>query len=201
MDRKKFLATSAITAFSLSAFGRIVRSVGDTFTGECETTNDILGPFYRPNSPVRSDLTWEGLEGARVTVKGRVLGSDCTSPLEDAVVEIWHCDTKGEYDNDSEAYRLRGQWRTKKDGAYEFKTIFPGKYLNGRLYRPSHIHFRVSAPGHAELISQIYFKGDPHITKDPWASQDRAKHRILEVLPEDIFGGFAIHFDVSLREG
>src|SRR5688572_27116115 len=113
MDRKKFLATSAITAFSLSAFGRVVRAVGDTFKGDCETTNDILGPFYRPNSPLRSDLTWEGLEGARITVKGRVLGSDCTTPLEDAVVEIWHCDTKGEYDNDTDAYRLRGQWRTK----------------------------------------------------------------------------------------
>jgi catechol 1,2-dioxygenase len=200
MDRKKFLAASAITAFSLSAFGRVIKSMGGTFTGECETTNDILGPFYRPGAPVRSDLTWEGLEGARVTVKGRVLGADCTTPLDDAVVEIWHCNIQGEYDNDTEFYRQRGQWRTRKDGEYAFKTIFPGKYLNGRLYRPSHIHFRVTAPGHAELISQIYFKGDPHIKQDPWASQPKAGHRILEVLPEDIFGGFAIHFDVVLRE-
>lgn len=200
MDRKKFLATSAITAFSLSAFGSIVKAFDGTFKGDCDTTNDILGPFYRPNSPERSDLRFEGLQGAPITVKGKVFGHDCVTTLEGAVVEIWHCDTLGEYDNDTALFRLRGQQTTDKAGNYVFNTIFPGKYLNGRLYRPSHIHFRVTAHDHQELVSQIYFKGDPHITLDPWASQEKAKHRILEILPEDTVGGFAIHFDVYLRD-
>lgn len=199
MNRKKFLTTTALTAFSLSAFGTIAKAIDGSFKGDCDTTNDILGPFYREGSPLRSDLTFEGLEGARISVKGRILGPDFKTPLENATVEIWHCDTKGEYDNETDQFRLRGQWKTDKSGEYAFRTIFPGKYLNGKLYRPSHIHFRVSAPGHAELISQIYFKGDPHLQKDPWASQEKAKQRILEILPEDIAGTFAIHFDVFLR--
>jgi catechol 1,2-dioxygenase len=204
MDRKKFLLTTGLTAIAMSAFGRVVQHLdGDQemFGGDCATTNDILGPFYRPGSPVRADLTHEGLQGARITVQGRVLGPDCKKPLQNATVEIWHCDTLGEYDNESNEFRLRGQWKTDASGAYSFKTIFPGKYLNGRLYRPAHIHFRVSAPGHKELISQIYFKGDPHILEDPWASQSKANQRILPVLPEGILGDFTVHFDVFLNEG
>ena len=29
----------------------------------------------------------------------------------------------------------------------------------------------VQAKGHAPVITQCYFKGDPHIAKDPWASK------------------------------
>jgi catechol 1,2-dioxygenase len=90
---------------------------------------------------------------------------------------------------------------TDEKGVYSFTTILPGKYLNGELYRPAHIHFRVTAPGYREIISQIYFKGDPHITEDPWASQPKAEHRILSVVPEDIHGGLAVNFDVFMRKG
>lgn len=201
MDRKKFLLTTGLTAFALSSFGRVVASLaGDktTFGGDCATTNDILGPFYRPNSPQRTDLTYENLPGAKISVQGKVLGPDCKTPLQNARVEIWHCDTLGEYDNDTDAFLHRGQQLTDARGEYAFKTIFPGKYLNGRLYRPAHIHFRVSADGHKELISQIYFKGDPHILEDPWASQSRAKDRILPILPTDLSGGFSVAFEVYL---
>ena len=51
-----------------------------------------------------------------------------------------------------------------------------------------------------ELISQIYFKGDPHITEDPWASQSKAKLRILEISPEDIKGNLTINFDIYTKE-
>jgi protocatechuate 3,4-dioxygenase beta subunit len=47
----------------------------------------------------------------------------------------------------------------------------PEKYLNGKLFRPAHIHFRVTAA--EELVSQIYFMGDPNITEDPWASKKK----------------------------
>ena len=72
--------------------------------------------------------------------------------------------------------------------------------MNGELYRPSHIHYRVTEKNSKELVSQIYFKGDPHITKDPWASQEKAKLRILQITPEDITGNLAINFDIYLAE-
>ena len=199
MNRKKFLINSSLAAFSLSAFGAVIpnKETGG-FKGDCETTNDILGPFYRQNAPLRQDLTFEGLEGSKVAVKGIVYGEDCVTPIQNALVEIWHCNTEGEYDNESDRFEHRAGWKTDGNGEYEFNTILPGKYLNGALYRPAHIHYRVSAKDHKELISQIYFAGDPHIEEDPWASQKKAEHRILPITLEDVNGNLVVNFDVYL---
>jgi catechol 1,2-dioxygenase len=198
MDRKNFLRNATLAAFSMSTLGSVVRAKGNAFSGDCETTNDILGPFYRENSPERSDLTYKGLEGCRIQIKGVVYGPDCTTPLPDAKIEIWHCDTKGEYDNETEQYLHRASQKTSATGTYSFKTIMPGKYLNGTLYRPSHIHFRVTATGKKELISQLYFQGDPHIPDDPWASETSAKHRTLVIFPDTTDGSLSIEFPIYL---
>jgi catechol 1,2-dioxygenase len=210
MDRKKFIVTASLAAFSISACASI-KTDGESSTttdgnpdsegeggliDECKTTNDILGPFYREGAPDRSDLTYEGLSGSRVLVKGRILGSDCITPVQKALVEIWHCNTEGEYDNDSDEFRHRGVQTTSKTGEYSFQTILPGKYLNGKLYRPAHIHFRVTSPDIAELVSQLYFIGDPHITADPWASQEKAKDRIRPIVLEDTKGNLVVNLDI-----
>ena len=200
MNRKNFIISSSLTAFALTTFGAIIQKPSGEFTGDCETTNDILGPFYRPNAPIRSDLTYEGLAGTRIVLKGKIFKSDCKTTLKGALVEIWHCDTEGEYDNETKAFRHRAALKTNENGEYAFTTILPGKYLNGELYRPSHIHYRVTEKNSKELISQIYFEGDPHIVEDPWASQDKAKQRILPIIPEDIKGNLALYFDIYLKE-
>jgi len=120
-------------------------------------------------------------------------------PLKNAGVEIWHCNSKGDYDNDTKEFKQRARWNTNEKGEYSFKTILPGKYLNGELYRPSHIHFRVTEKESKELISQIYFKGDPYIVKDPWASQDKSKLRILQIIPQGVDGSLTINFDIYLN--
>ena len=200
MDRKKFLVTSSLAVLSISAFGR-VRNVGENkFLSDCETTNDILGPFYRPDAPTRNDLTYKGLEGNIVEIKGKVMKADCVTPLKNALVEIWHCNKKGSYDNDSNNFNQRAKWFTNENGEYSFKTILPGKYLNGKVYRPAHIHFRVTEENSKELISQLYFTGDPHITTDPWASNKNAKERILPIILEDTTGNLAVTFNIFLRE-
>ena len=200
MDRKKFLLSSTLTAVSLTTFGSMIKNVEGKYVGDCDTTNDILGPFYKPNAPVRSDLTYQGLAGNRILLHGKFFKSDCITPVRDAMLEIWHCNTEGEYDNDSNDFRLRARWFTNEKGEYSFKTILPGKYLNGELYRPAHIHYRVTEKSSRELISQIYFKGDPHIAEDPWASQPKAKSRILEIAPEDNNGNLSVKFDIYLEE-
>lgn len=200
MNRKDFIVSTSLAAFSLSTFGAAVRQTDGNFKGDCETTNDILGPYYRPNAPERNDLTFEGIEGVKVEVKGRVYASDCITVLPNALVEIWHCNARGIYDNDTQEYKHRATWRTDKEGRYSFKTIIPGKYLNGELYRPSHIHYRVTEESSSELISQIYFQGDPHIEKDPWASAKKASHRILQIIPEDVNGNLVILFNIYLKE-
>jgi catechol 1,2-dioxygenase len=200
MKRKEFFISSALAAFSMSAFGSVIQQLNGSFKGDCATTNDILGPFYRPDAPLRSDLVEEGLAGARITLRGQVFGPDCVTALPNAQVEIWHCDTLGEYDNETAAYRHRARLLTNAKGEYAFHTIVPGKYLNGKLYRPSHIHYRVTEGRSNELISQIYFQGDPHITADPWASNQKAEHRILPIVPDDTAGNLAVKFDIYLRE-
>ncbi len=208
MDRKDFLRTSALAAFAISTFGQVSaresvesKLPNSSHRGDCDTTDDILGPFYRPNAPVRSDMIFEGLNGSKVNLKGKVYTDDCTTALENAKVEIWHCDTQGSYDNKSDDFLHRAQQSSDLDGNYGFQTILPGKYLNGKLYRPAHIHFRVTHPEHKELISQIYFSGDPHIDKDPWASQKKAEARILPIILEDTNGNLAVTFDIYLAKG
>jgi len=198
MNRKKFLINSGLTVVGLSTLGFIKKDAKGAFIGDCQTTNDILGPFFRPDAPLRSDLTYEGITGSIIEIKGTVFENDCITPIEDALIEIWHCDSDGNYDNDSEEFRHRASFMTLADGVYSFKTIIPGKYLNGALYRPSHIHFRVTAKNHPELISQIYFQGDPHIEKDPWASSAKAIHRVLPVAPINITGNLNVRFDINL---
>lgn len=200
MNRKEFIITSALTAIGITTLGSIRKLENGFFKGDCETTNDILGPFYRENAPLRNDLTSKDLEGTRITIKGKVFKSDCTTPIKDALVEIWHANTKGEYDNDSDYFNQRAGWKTNKEGEYSFLTIMPGKYLNGKLYRPAHIHFRVTAKGQSELVSQIYFTGDPHITKDPWASKSKAEERVLTIIPEDVNGNLVVNFNIYLKE-
>lgn len=200
MDRKKFLLTTGLAAFALSGIGSVIRREDGGFTGSCETTKDILGPFYRDGSPDRRDLTWEGLPGNRIYIGGQVFSDDCETPLNKTQVEIWHCDTEGVYDNETPDFKLRGSQFTAGMGEYGFLTVLPGKYLNGRLYRPAHIHFRVRHPEHHELVSQVYFKGDPHIEEDPWASNRKAESRILEISPMDLHGGLAVRFDIYLRK-
>lgn len=210
MDRKKFLVTASLAAFSISACANVklkeesgtneepdAKANGEgEFVANCATTNDILGPFYRANAPVRTDLTFTDLEGSEIELKGRIMGSDCITPIENALVEIWHCNTEGEYDNDSDDYLHRGVQTTSKTGEYSFKTILPGKYLNGKLFRPAHIHFRITSPTTNELVSQLYFIGDPHITKDPWASQEKAVDRIRPIVLEDVKGNLVVNLDI-----
>ena len=199
MNRKEFIKKGFLGAAAVSTCGFAIKK-GNNYEGDCETTNDILGPFYRPNAPTRQDLTDEATSGHVIELKGVVYGADCTTPLKSALVEIWHCDTEGRYDRKSDNFRCRAKWLTDDDGKYSFKTILPGKYLNGELYRPAHIHFRVTAENSKELISQIYFKGDPHIEKDPWASKKEAVHRILPITLEDTKGNLTVGFDIYLNE-
>ncbi len=198
MTRKNFLATAGLSAFSISAFGSVRPGAGDLFVADCATTNDILGPFYRPDAPLRQDLTSPGLPGSVIQLSGTVFGADCTTPLVGALIEIWHCDTRGEYDNESADFQLRARWITDEAGTYSFRTILPGKYLNGEKYRPAHIHYRVTAPDSRELVSQLYFHGDPHITADPWASRAGAERRILPIALLDTVGNLAVSFDIYL---
>lgn len=183
IDRRFFLKQSARYAVAVTVFQTLQACSNETnknkILPQCKTTDDILGPFYKANAPFQENITPSESMGNALMIKGQVL-SGCNTPVKDAIVEIWNANEKGEYDMSPE-FKFRGKYQTSETGEYLFKTIIPGKYLNGNIYRPSHIHFRITAPDHNELISQLYFKDDPHIQTDPWASAPKASERILMI--------------------
>ena len=181
--RRRFLiAVPAAAAAAVSAHAG---------AGACLVTDgDILGPFYRPNAKSTANLADASTLGERLLLTGTVLRPDCKTPVVGATVDIWHCDHEGAYDVKTpdekiapENYRFRGITQTGQDGRFVIETIVPGRYsippgLEGfERYagqtRPAHIHVTIVHPIYLPLTTQIYFTGDPHIAKDPWAQYSR----------------------------
>ena len=106
--------------------------------------------------------------GTRVIISGVVQSLDCTSVIPDTLIDVWHANEAGEYDNTG--FNLRGVTQSNSQGFYLFETILPGKYLNGALYRPSHIHFKITPPSFPTIVTQLYFDGDTDIPADAAAS-------------------------------
>jgi protocatechuate 3,4-dioxygenase beta subunit len=133
-------------------------------TPECrdahdETPRQTEGPFYKPKAPERAVLRERGMKGTGVALGGFVLTRSC-KPVANAIVDLWHADDAGEYDN--KGFRLRGFVRTDSQGRYSFNTIQPGNYPG----RVRHYHVKVQAPGARLLTTQLYFPGEPGNARD-----------------------------------
>jgi protocatechuate 3,4-dioxygenase beta subunit len=148
--------------------------------------------------------------GKPLTIRGR-LGS-CTLPSQ-TLIEVWHADHLGCYspqqsctdlEDADRPFHLRGTLKPDAKGNYSFKTIVPGRYLNGGTYRPSHIHFRIShnpvdQDPEWQLVTQLYFEGDPYIADDYATGDPGAKNRIIP-LTENAAGEASGTFDIVLPE-
>ncbi len=197
MQRRIFIKNMSISAVAVSASG-FVRFDGNRYTGDCETTSDILGPFYRPNSPKRNNLLIPGENGHKLELTGIIKHNDCITPYKNAKIELWHCDSNGIYDNTTDDFRYRGTTYSGENGQYSFKTILPVPYDvgNGQI-RPAHFHLMITAEGYQPLITQLYFSGDEHIVSDLSASSPTAKRRILE-MQEKSDNSSKVQYDVSM---
>ncbi|MDX1760716.1 MAG: hypothetical protein R3218_01040 [Christiangramia sp.] len=181
MKRREFAKMTSLGVIAISTTG-FINFNGKNYVGDCETTSDILGPFYRPDSPERDNLVIKGMPGALVELSGKVRHQDCTTPYKNAKVELWHCSNDEVYDNDTEEYRYRGTTYCDESGNYKFLTQMPVPYdAGGGEIRPAHFHLMFSAPGYQSLITQIYFEGDEFLDNDPSTLSPRAKRRILKI--------------------
>jgi catechol 1,2-dioxygenase len=154
-------------------------------SGNTETSQSLLGPFWRLNAPrianggsiVRSDTP-----GDPLLVTGRVVDG-AGRPIEGAEVDVWHASPVGLYENqdpEQAEMNLRGKLTTDADGRFWFRTVkmvgypIPTDGVVGRLlteqdrhpYRPAHLHALIVKPGFKVLISQVYDPRDPHIDTD-----------------------------------
>lgn len=164
----------------------------DSLLDNCETTPDIEGPFYLENAPFSTKLASNGSPGTPLFITGTIYARDCTTPVKEALVDVWHANDAGGYENNN----YRGRMETDDSGNYAFETILPGKYLNGAQFRPRHFHYKVSS-GNELLTTQIYFEGDTSIPIDPWASDPDAVDRIIP-LTEDANGNLHGVADIYL---
>lgn len=123
------------------------------------TPSQTEGPFYKPRSPQRASLIEPGMPGTKIIVAGYVLTRSCR-PIPRALVDVWHADDRGEYDNTS--FRLRGHQFTDEAGRYYMETIVPGLYPG----RTRHFHVKVQAANQPVLTTQLYFPGEPRNQND-----------------------------------
>jgi catechol 1,2-dioxygenase len=150
------------------------------------TSSAILGPFWREDAPVYpngASIIQGGVEGGEMAlVQGRVLSLD-GQPIEGAIVNVWETAPNGLYeqqDPNQPDYNLRGAFRTDKEGRYAFRGLRPTEYpipfdgpagdllkmMDRHPDRPAHIHFRVRAPGHQELVTQVYDRNNQYLETD-----------------------------------
>jgi protocatechuate 3,4-dioxygenase beta subunit len=170
LTRRTALVTLCQSALGVAAFGASGLT-GESAALACgpmecgATAANIEGPFFKPGAPTQSILVRPADMGERLVLTGRVLGRDC-QPIAGARIEIWHADAHGAYDN--EGNHFRGVLETDAQGAFKLSTVLPGRYLNGKKYRPAHIHAKVHAHGRPVLTTQLYFEGDPENHGDPF---------------------------------
>jgi len=167
------------------------------------TPDQILGPFYpaMKTADESGDLTHlpgrsGRAEGQILNVMGRVL-TIRGEPVPGAKIEVWQANAKGRYTHPADRnpapldpnFDGFAVLKTDAAGRYGFKTVKPGAYPVGPfapgVVRPPHIHFRMIGR-EDELVTQMYFRGDPLNEKDRWlqsALPGSTELLIAKVLP------------------
>jgi protocatechuate 3,4-dioxygenase beta subunit len=153
LTRRRMLAAAALLPIA-PAFAQ-----SRPLTCGALTEAQTEGPFFKTNTPLRASLVEAGSKAPRLVVTGQVLSAQC-KPVPNALLDFWHADEDGEYDN--RGFRYRGHQFADAQGRYRLATIVPAEYPG----RTRHIHVKVQAPGGRILTTQLYFPGDPGNTRD-----------------------------------
>ena len=139
------------TAFALTSSSAAAQTVHEAPAGAPSTGRVVL----------------QGEPGMPLRVSGVVVGP-AGSPISRASLYVFQTDAEGYYGvkpvSDNRNPRLKLFLRSDEDGGWSFDTIKPGSYPNSRV--PPHIHFEVSAPGHASRVFEIVFEGDSFVTPE-----------------------------------
>jgi catechol 1,2-dioxygenase len=153
--------------------------------GQTDTTANLMGPFWRMNSPATENggtIVRSPTSGAPIFVNAWVRDSQ-GRPVEGAEVDVWHTSSEGFYENQDPGQadmNLRGKFTTDGNGHIAFRSVKPAGYpipLSGPVgallraqgrhnMRPAHIHFMIYKPGFKTQFSQVYSSDDPNLETD-----------------------------------
>jgi hydroxyquinol 1,2-dioxygenase len=195
--------------------------------GQTETAANMLGPFWRLNSPRVENggtLVHVPTPGPPLFVDARVVDGN-KQPIAHAEVDVWQSSTEGFYDNQIPGLKqmnLRGKLTTDANGRFWFRTILPAGYpipIDGPVgellaaqgrhnMRPAHLHFLIFKPGFKTLISQVYVNGAPYLDSDVQFGVTRAlvgnyvRHE-GEPAPEDDVKGewYSLEYTFGMEPG
>ena len=161
--------------------------------GATETTANLLGPFWRADSPATesgASIVRSPTPGEPIFVNAWITDPQ-GQPVARAEVDVWHSSTEGYYENQDPVQadmNLRGKFTSDADGHIAFRSIKPAGYpipvdgpvgdllrAQGRAnMRPAHLHFLIYKPGFKTHISQVYTDDDPHLETDSQFGVTRA---------------------------
>jgi len=166
-NRRRLLAVGTWTASTwaasglglASAFTQELAPTPQCHDGDEPTVRQTEGPYFKASSPQRADLVEPNGKGRLLELSGQVLTRACR-PVARALVDLWHADERGEYDNSG--FRYRGHVFTDSEGRYRFRTILPALYTG----RTRHYHVKVQAPDRPVLTTQLYFPDEPANRRD-----------------------------------
>jgi catechol 1,2-dioxygenase len=217
--RQEFVLLSDVLGVSM-----LVETVNHR-AGGSGTESTVLGPFHVVESPPRelgADIALDG-KGEPCLVTGRVTGPDGAG-VAGAQVDVWQANDDGFYDVQQPGVQpernLRGLFTADAEGRFWFRTIVPRYYPIpddgpvGRLltatgrhpYRPAHVHFLVTAPGHRPLTTHLFVAGSPYIDSDAVFGVKESLVREFALVDDPARAAEAglpnpfrtVHFDVAL---
>src|SRR5499427_5178934 len=166
-------------------FSSLICLLNNGNRGQTETDANLLGPFWRLNSP----RTPNGGSIVRSPTPGPVLFVDAwfhdakEKPIASVEVDVWQSSPEGFYENQDPVQadmNLRGKFTTDADGYIGFRSVKPAGYpipIDGPVgdllraqgrhnMRPAHLHFLAARDGFKTLISQVYVNDDKFIETD-----------------------------------
>ena len=134
------------------------------------------GPYYLDLDLDRSDIT-EDRVGAPLALTIVVATVDACTPIQDAAVDLWHCDAEGIYSGfvaastgggggTDDSIFLRGTQLTDASGQATFQTLYPGWYRG----RTVHMHMKVHVGGNQIHTTQLFF--DDSFTDQVYAANE-----------------------------
>jgi hydroxyquinol 1,2-dioxygenase len=208
-------------------FSTLVCLLNNGNNGQTETTANLLGPFWRMDSPVTANgetIVRSPTPGPALFVNARVKDTG-GNPVADAEVDVWQSSPEGFYENQDPqqaSMNLRGKFKTDDSGHIRFRSVMPAGYpipvdgpvgdlirIQGRHnLRPAHLHFLIYKPGYKTHISQVYVNDDKNLETDVQFGVTRAlvgnyvRHENEPAPEADVAGPwYSLNFTFTIEPG
>ncbi|MEP5728658.1 MAG: dioxygenase [Sulfitobacter sp.] len=175
-DRHEFVLASDV--LGLSSLVDMLHSSPEA------TSSSVLGPFHVSGAPplaMGGDMKRH--YGGPVLLAEGTIKDPNGNPVAGAELDIWQTAPNGLYasqDDEQDTFSFHGLMALGDDGRYAFTTVKPVEYTvpsDGPVgdilracgrhpWRPSHLHYIVTAPGYRSLVTEIFPDDDPYLDQD-----------------------------------